>query len=117
MTCSALLRSSRYAVTGTAVGDALGCVTALCAGDVVGAPVATEAVPGALHAAIAKATSTPTARAELWIHIWTIPPPDRGPWERVPLRIVPVHRHRDRPRSPFTLSRRGGAFMQCPVQP
>src|SRR2546428_694004 len=60
-------------------GDALGCVTALCAGDVVGVELAPEPVPGALHAVIAKTTSTPTARTELWIHIWTIPPSDRRP--------------------------------------
>jgi len=71
MTCSALLRSSRYAVAGAADADVLGWVTAVGAGDAdaVGAELAPEPGPGAAQAAITTASSARTACAELWLRI------------------------------------------------
>src|SRR6266852_8466753 len=75
MTCSVLLRSSRYAVAGAADADALGWVTAVGAGDAdaVGAELAPEPAPGAAQAAITTARASPTACADLWIRTLTTP--------------------------------------------
>src|SRR6185503_8621866 len=66
MTCSALLRSSRYATSGARDGDgeALGWATAVCVGDWAGVGPELEPALGAgVHAAASTATSDATAQA------------------------------------------------------
>ena len=72
MTCSALLRSSRYAASGALEGDGetLGCATAPCVGDAVGAELAPELAFGAAaHAAVSRATNTATPQASFWLFV------------------------------------------------
>src|SRR5712692_10368738 len=102
MTCSALLRSSRYALAGAIDGELTGCVDALAGGDAVGDALALAGALGvglapacgvAPHAIVTAATRAGTEAATFGVFSSTMPPSlflrpsrARAPWS--PLRPV-----------------------------
>src|SRR3989442_12705799 len=82
MTCSALLRSSRYALAGAIDGELTGCVDALAGGDAVGDALALAGALGvglapcgvAPHANVSAATRAATEAATLGVFSSTMPP-------------------------------------------